>query len=485
MKSKLLLSLSFLSMSTSLVLADETEIKSVADDRKELEITVYNGGIAQVRDARSIKFAKGIQRLHFEDVASKIMPQTSLFKAAGTDLLEQNFDYDLLSPQKLLQKAVGTKVKVYRTHPTTGEDTLEEATVLSANGQAVLQFADRIEVLGEDAFNGRIVYSEVPKNLRARPTLSLLLDSENTRKKEASLTYLTQGVKWSADYVANLNDDQTKMDLQAWITMNNQSGVAFENAQLNLIAGDVRLVRDYNLAGPGREDSNVEEIVVTGSRTAERSDLGDYFMYTIPFKTTILNNQQKQLSLFKANNVSINKIYEMDGYGTNGDGKKFEHARLELEINNEKSAGLGLPLPNGIIRFYLNDKNAKAKFVGENFLTDIPVGRRANIEYGEAFNVTNSYEAKSLNSECWTQDKRRYCVSEHELTIVLKNALDEDIQVNYQHGFNNKVKLIKANYEPNKTNERSLKWQVKIPKKGETIITLHVKTGFLDLERKK
>lgn len=473
----------FMGAMGSMVVAQEKEVTAKSNDRSTIELTVYQGGVAQVRDERMVSFANGQQRLHFEDVASSIMPQTSLFQAEGVSLLEQNYDYDLLTPAKLLEKSVGSSVWVSLQNPVTGEERRERALVLSANGPAILKMGDRIEVLGPDHMSGRISFDKIPENLRAKPTLSLLVDSDKKGKQTTTLTYLTRDIGWQADYIATLNRDETAIDLQAWITLNNQSGLSFDNATINVVAGDVNLVQDAMMYAAPMMDA-VEEVVVNRSRIAKEEALSDYIQYSIPFKSSVLNNQQKQLALFHVNQVPVQKRYKLSGYGTSSHAEgDFASAQLELIIKNDKNTALGKGLPSGVFRLYALNAADKGTFVGEERVANTPVGRDVHISYGRAFNVTSHVDAKELNKDCWLEDKRQFCVREYELTINLKNALKKEIDVDYRHVFNGEFDLLSANVKPEKVSGNDIKWSLPIKAEGETVLTLRIKTGALSRQK--
>src|SRR5215510_10592016 len=209
-----------------------------ADKQSAIAVTIYNNDLALVRDSRTVTLAAGDNDVAFIEVSAGIRPETALLTGRGTqlDIVEQNFDFDLLTPQKLLEKSVGQTIRVVRTNPETGADTTEDATVLSvANGQVVLKIGDRIEVTPP----GRLVYSAVPANLRDRPTLVVKLDSKQAGDAKVDLSYLTRGLSWAADYVAELSPDEKTVNLNGWVTLTNQSGIAYKDAKLQLVAGEV------------------------------------------------------------------------------------------------------------------------------------------------------------------------------------------------------------------------------------------------------
>ena len=231
---KLLTALMFMSVAPAVLAEDVT---STPDERIGLEITIYNGNLAQIWDSRWVDLASGQNRLYLNEVSPQIIAQTAKIEAGDLRIIEMNFDYDLLTPAKLLEKAVGSTVRIYRPNPGEVSDLVEEAMVLSANNGVVLQFADRIEILQADGLPGRIVFDGIPENLRARPTLSSTYELASDYQGAMDLTYLTRGLGWSTDYVATYDEDEGTIDLIAWVTLANSSGVSFENASLKLVAG--------------------------------------------------------------------------------------------------------------------------------------------------------------------------------------------------------------------------------------------------------
>ena len=230
--------------------APRDEIVSTVSDQHGLAVTIYNDNLALVKDARRVKLARDINQLAWREVSAQMRPETAQLRnvsnPAGFRLQEQNFDFDLLTPEKLLEKYVGREVSVIRTHPTSGAETRETATVLSTNGGVVLQFADRIET----GVPGRLAFSGVPDTLRDKPTLVISLVNPTPGMQNVELSYLTSGLSWRADYVAELNANDDQLDLNGWVTLTNQSGAAYPNATLQLVAGDVNRVQAQRPAAP-------------------------------------------------------------------------------------------------------------------------------------------------------------------------------------------------------------------------------------------
>jgi hypothetical protein len=284
------------------------DVASTAADREAVAVTVYNDDLALVKERRKLDLPAGLTRLSLREVAAQMRPETALLRAVSGPpfaLVEQNFDFDLLTPQKLLEKYVGRQVTVIRPHPTSDAERRETATVLAAGQGTVLRFADRIET----GVPGRLAFDAVPANLRDRPTLSVLLDAAGG-KQTAELSYLTSGLSWKADYVANLSADGKSLDLNAWVTLTNRSGAGFDNTTLQLVAGTVNRVRSpqpqlaYAMA-PAAARTKVAE--------ASQEALMDYHLYSFERPTSIADNQTKQLALLSASAVPVRREYLLAG----------------------------------------------------------------------------------------------------------------------------------------------------------------------------
>ncbi len=219
-------------------------LSSTLEDQSGVAVTIYNVNLGLVKDQRLINLPEGLGELKFMDVASQIIPPSvhikSLVDPDTLQVLEQNYEYDLLNPQKLLDKYVGKEVKLYTKNPYTEREEIQTATLLSNNGGPIFRIGDEITF----GHPGRIIFSGVPENLISKPTLVWLIENslKNPQKVEAS--YLTNGINWRADYVVTLNDKDTKADLSGWVTIDNKSGATYRDAKLKLVAGDVNRVKE-------------------------------------------------------------------------------------------------------------------------------------------------------------------------------------------------------------------------------------------------
>jgi hypothetical protein len=436
----------------------------------ELSVTIYNSDLALVEDARPLDLKAGRQKLEFKDVSAQIRPETVSLSAPGVTILEQNFDYDLLTPDKLMEKAVGQQVRIVRTNPGDGKETTEVATVLAANEGVVLKIGDRIEVLRDDGVPTRVIFDKVPETLRARPTLSVSVEAASAGERQAKLSYLTSGLSWKADYVALFDEAKSALDLQGWITLSNTSGTPFENAKTQLVAGDVnQLNQNNNGYRPPRRPSNGMVSAGTESGTGER--IADYYVYPLAERTTIAANQNKQVGFLSAQAVAAKKVYEVREGWFSSDAEPTK-AVVAIQFSNGKLAGLGSQLPAGTMRVYMRDAAGDPKFVGENAIGHTPAGSELSIKTGEAFDVSSQ---ATLVAETKVSRTR----SRYEMRYLLRNAKDQPVTVELRQGGLWRDGEVKAeSLKSRRIDARTLGWSVPVPANGETTLTFTVETGW-------
>ncbi len=453
-----------------------TEYRSTLQDQTEVAVTIYNDQLALVKDVRTIRLDSGFNKLAFREVSAQIRPETALLRSLnysdGFRLIEQNFDFDLLTPQKLLEKYVGKKVKIVKTHPTTGKEKLLDAIVLSVNNGVVLKIGDRIET----GVPGRIVFDEVPGNLRDRPTLVMELNSATSKAQQLQLSYLTGGLSWKADYVAELDESDQFIDLTGWVTLNNQSGATYKNAKLQLVAGDVNRVQDDFREAKRRFEMLAQKSVAAEADMVEEA-LFEYHLYTLQRPTTIKENQTKQVSLLSATKIPVKKEFLLKGqnyyyqssYGSIGQKMKVG---VFVELKNDKKSNLGLPLPKGIVRVYKNDKSGNAQFIGEDHIDHTPKNEEVKLKLGDAFDVTADKKQ--------TQFKKAHAIGKYNYAytasfqIDLKNAKDEDIEVVVQEPIPGDWKMKQESHKHKKVAAGTAEWRIKIPAEGKTTLSYDV-----------
>ena len=459
-------------LAANLVLAAEPvrDVVSSATEREAVAVTVYNDDLALVKERRKVELASGLNRLSLREVAAQMRPETSLLRAVSgqpLSLLEQNFDFDLLTPQKLLEKYVGREVTVIRSHPTSDAERREKATVLAAGQGTVLRFADRIET----GVPGRLAFDSVPANLRDRPTLSVLLEAAGG-KQAVELSYLTGGLSWKADYVANLSADGKTLDLNAWVTLTNRSGAGFDDATLQLVAGTVNRVRQqdsrvYAMAAPAPARAKAAE--------ATQEALLDYHLYSFERPTSIADNQTKQLALLSASAVPVrreyllagNEYYYRDRYSQIG--QKLKPA-VFLEFEN-KGGQLGKPLPAGVVRVYAKDSKGAAQFVGEDRIGHTAKNEKLKLRLGEAFDITA--ERKQTNYKRVADN-----VSESSWRIELRNAKEEAVTVKVQEPMPGDWEMVQESQKHTKESARVASWNVAVPAGGTTVLEYSVRVKW-------
>lgn len=461
----------------ALLVAQETA--TTLKDQKALAVTIYNDNLALVKDTREVRLPKGDARLAFEEVSAQIRPETALLRnlTAPKDfwVAEQNFDFDLLTPQKLLDKYVGRQVTVVRSVPNAdgagSKEVREQATVLATNGGVVLQFADRIET----SIPGRIVYPGVPANLRARPTLVISLHSGTEKEQKLELSYLTGGLSWRADYVANLAPDEKTLDLSGWVTLTNQSGAAYPNATLQLVAGDVNRVQDrkpvmYEMARMAAAPPPPSQMKEEG--------LFEYHLYTLDRPTTLAVNQTKQVALLSASAVPARKEYVLQGQnyyysGSYGDLGATQKVGVFVAFDNKESSRLGMPLPKGIIRVYKRDSEGRAQFVGEDQIDHTPKNEQVRLKLGDAFDIT-AHRKQTDYKNLGRQGKFNN-VSESAYEIVLKNAKKEPVTVSILEPLPGDWEMLQNSHPFDKKDARTARFKLEVPAEGSVTLTYRVR----------
>lgn len=386
----------------------------------DVAVTIYNDGQALVQDVRRIAFDAGRDRIEFPDVSAQIRPETLSFASPGAAIVEQNFDFDLLTPAKLMEKAIGQMVTLVRTNPATGVETRERAEVLSTAGGVVVRIGDRIEVLRDDDLPTRVVFDRVPPNLRARPTLSVMVESAQAGTRPASIRYLTPGLGWSADYVALYEEGTGTIDMQGWVTLTNNTGTTFHDADTLLVAGQPsgggysqRGYRGRSMPPPPPPRGMVQP----GTEAADRERLGDFYLYPIEGRTTIANNQTKQVSFLDVQGVAAQKVYGREIGWLASDEAPVNVGSL-IAFTSSRDGGLGDALPAGTVRFYQRDAQGTPQFIGENFIGHTPMGSQLMLRTGDAFDIFVQAEVVSrerITGEEWETSARYRVIRDGEV----------------------------------------------------------------------
>jgi hypothetical protein len=439
---------------------------STSGARKEVGVTVYTGGFGLVREVRDAAVGTGHVALELRDVASQIQPETVAIKSlsgARLDVLEQNYRFDLLTPQKLLEKYVGRKVRLYRYSELSGKEESFDADVLSVSGNQTVY-----KINGEITYDfpGRVAFPDVPANLIAKPTLVWLLDSGADQQK-VEVTYLTRGMNWHCDYVLVVNDADTAADLTAWVTLENKSGTTYDNAHLKLVAGDVQRVQAAEAA-----QYAVPPAPAALSRAAalqfREEGLFEYHLYTLNRPTTLLDNENKQVTLVEASGVRVAKkliflgqsYYYRSQLGMASDNQKVG---VYFDVENREGNRLGIPLPRGVVRVYKADKSGGRQFIGEDQIDHTPRDEKLRVKMGEAFDVVGSRKQVSWNA-------LGSCSSETEWEISLRNHKDTEEEVEDVEPIGGDWEIVSESQPHVKKDAFSFTYTVSVPARGEVKI---------------
>ncbi len=448
-------------------------IRSAPDQRDELGVTIYNGGFGLIRESRTLTLPKGRSEVEFGGVAGTIQPETVQVHVVGSSpglrVLEQNYQYDLLSPAKLLEKYVGRTVRVLRWSEAKGRDEERDAVVLSAGEPPILRIGDEISW----AFPGRISFPEIPKTLIARPTLVWLVDSPAERQK-VEVSYLANGLSWKADYVLVVDDADTSGDLNGWVTLDNRSGAPYESAKVQLVAGDVNRIR------PKAYEDRMVMTAERGSAMAppqfREEGLFEYHLYTLERPATLLENEQKQIALLEASRIKLAKRLVLRGepaYFRMQTGELGASAKVavSLEFENAASERLGMPLPKGVVRVYKRDKSGGRQFLGEDEIDHTPRDERVRIRVGDAFDVVG--ERRQMDYKVIGS-----CRSESAWQIDLRNHKDAKVEVDVIEPADGDWEIVSSSLKATREDARTFSFRVPVPARGSARVEYRVRVRY-------
>jgi hypothetical protein len=449
-------------------------LSSDLDDQTGVAVTVYNVNLGLVKDQREIKLPRGKGELRFMDVASNIIPTSvyikSLVDPDTLQILEQNYEYDLLNPQKLLDKYVGKEVKLYYKNPYTEREEIVTATLLSNNGGPIFKIGDDITF----GHPGRIIFPGVPENLISKPTLVWLIENSLSSVQRVEVSYLTNGINWRADYVVTLNEKDDKADLSGWVTIDNKSGTIYKNAKLKLVAGDVNRVKDeYEYRD---KMLRVAEAASKAAPQFEEKEFFEYHIYTLQRPSTIKDNQTKQISLVTADTIPVKKELLFYGaqyyyYSQYGEAMSNQKVGVFVEMENRKEHNLGIPLPKGTVRVYKHDHEGSLQFVGEDSIDHTPKDEKVRVKLGDAFDVVGSRKQTD-----WK--KIAYDTYEAGFEISLRNHKKEDVMVRVIEPIPGDWKMLSSSHEYKKTEAFTAEFNIPVPKDKETKLTYRVRMRF-------
>lgn len=455
--------------------SDNAEILSSGlEDQTGVAVTVYNINLGLVKDLRTLRIPKGTGEVRFMDVASQIIPTSvsikSLIDPLSLQVLEQNYEYDLLNPQKLLDKYVGKEVKLFYKNPYSEREEIVTATLLSNNGGPIFRIGDEITF----GHPGRLIFPGVPENLISKPTLVWLLQNSLSTAQEIEASYLTNGIHWRADYIVTLNDTDDKANLSGWVTIDNRSGTTYRNAKLKLVAGDVNRVKDE---GEYRDKMlRTAEIAAKAAPQFQEQEFFEYHIYTLERAATIKDNQTKQIGLVNADSIPVRKelVYRGAAYyyhNRYGDAMTNQKVEVFVEIENKKEQNLGIPLPKGTVRVYKYDTEKSLQFVGEDSIDHTPKDEKVKIKLGNAFDVVGTRKQtdwKKIASDTY----------EASFEILLRNHKKEDVVVKVIEPIPGDWTMISSSHAHAKTEAFTAEFTLPVPKDEETKLTYRVRMRF-------
>jgi len=448
------------------------------NDQTDLNITVYNSNIALVRDVRNLTLPSGSFRLKFMDIAATVNPATvhfrSLTEPDKLGVVEQNYEYDLLEPAKLLHKYVGKEVTLVRSYQDNGTTKHEEikATLLSDNNGQVWKIGNDI-VTGGYAESYR--FPDIPANLYDRPTLLMSLENSGARKQQIETSYLANSLSWNSDYVLTVGRDDKAADLDGWVTLTNNSGTAFHNARLQLVAGDLN-----RLPAPARVQM-MESMGQAKSAAAapqfQQENFSEYHLYTLGRRTSVEDKETKQISLLEGTGVPVEKIFVVNGQNfyyrsaqAPGQPQK-DPVMVYYKFKNEEKAGLGTPLPAGNVRVYQKDSKGGILFVGEDRIGHTPKDESVTIHIGNAFDVIaerKQTDFKKIDTHTW----------EMEYEITLRNHKDSAITVQVNEPIGGDWEMLDSSFKFTKTAAFAAQFNVPVEKNGTSVLKYRIRAHW-------
>jgi hypothetical protein len=450
--------------------AGAAPVKITASDQRDVMITVYNGNLGLVKDVREVGLAPGLIETHFMDVASQIDPTSVLLRSltdpSGLKILEQNYEYDLLSSEKLMEKYVGRKVRLYQSN-----GTFQEATLLSTRGP-VYDIGGQIHM----GHFGSVVLPALPENLVSKPTLAWLLRNTRPASQRVEASYLTAGISWKSDYVMLINAADARADLTGWVTINNQSGATYRDAALKLVAGDVNRAASRDDARRAMEMAAKAASPAVADREFKSEGFFEYHLYTLDGRTTIKESQTKQLTLLSAADFPVEKrfiYYGAAGYHRTQYGVPIANQKVGvyLDIRNTKENRLGVPLPKGKVRVYKADASGSQQLIGEDWIDHTPKDERVRIKMGEAFDVVGERVQKD-----WKKIGGN--LYEIEWEITLRNHKKEAVTVEVIEPMPGDWEVLRATQPHEKLEAFTARWKITVPKEGAATLGYRTRVRF-------
>ncbi|MCB9258156.1 MAG: DUF4139 domain-containing protein [Ignavibacteriales bacterium] len=426
-------------------------------NQKEIAVTVYNNNLGVVKDTREINLKSGNQQISITDVAQQIDPTSVHIKLNG-EVIEQNYQYDLVSLDKILQKYIDKDISLFSEN----NELVEGKLLSSLGGQVVLEKKDGGLLMIPNVSKYRFSVGSLPDGLITKPTLVWQVISPKSGDQDVEISYQTQGMNWHAEYVAVLNKDDSKLDLNSWVSIDNNSGTTYKNAKLKLVAGDVNRVQDDRrlYKGRGFNDMVMSEAVAP---QFEEKEFFEYHIYNLQRPTTLAQNETKQISLFESHNVDANKkyFYRSNGYNTQG------KVNVIVEFSNKEEQNLGVPMPKGKVRVYKSDGES-IEFVGEDLIDHTPKNETVKLKIGDAFDIVaeeRQVEHKKITDR----------VYEQSFEVKLTNRKNEKINVEVERNLGVNWEILNSSLKYEKKNAQTISFTVPVEKDSEAILIYKVR----------
>ena len=417
---------------------------------RTLELTIYNDNLGLIKDQRQVQIPTGKSvELKFTDVSALIDP-TSVHLKTKAEVKEQNFQYDLINQDKLLQKYLGKAIRIKQ------ESNTIDGTLLSTEGGLVIEQSNKKLVLSP---KGEIELPALPSGLIVKPTLSWLLDNSDNKTQDIELSYLSQGLSWSADYILKLNAADTQGDLTAWVTIQNQTGTSYPETSLQLVAGT-----PHQVAPPNQRGGRMELMMAKSAPAFEEEAFFEYHLYNLKDKTTLSNAETKQILLLDVASIPVQKKYVLEGQALSNLGQTQKvNPKVKLSFQNTAKSGLGSPLPKGKLRVYKADSKQKLQFTGEDRIAHTPKDEEISVEVGEAFDIVAEKELiedKQINKQ----------QAEKTIQVTLRNHKDTSVSVEVRELFWRAAQILNSSNKYKQLNTLTVVFPIAIPANGQAVL---------------
>ncbi len=467
-------------------------------ERTSVDLTIYNQNLSLIREERTFHLSKGITSVVVPDIPATIdgtsVHFVSLTDASAVKVLEQNYQFDLVNQGKLMEKYLGKQVEFFRLDEATKKEYAVSGKLLATgfstnygnvaySGGMIAEINGKIEVNP----NGRVVLPALPEGLILKPQLEWMIANTKEGNHKTELSYLAGQLSWLCNYVAVLDENDTKLDLTGWVTLTNNSGTTFTNAGLKLVAGDVNIVQDRF-----RDDMRMAKGMVAAESAEpqfKQSELFEYKLYALQRKTNLANNETKQIELTSGRNVSSKKVFIYDGladqwrywrnnYSYRGQGSFGQQSNSKVGVfvtfKNDEKSGLGIALPKGKVRVYKRDDDGKEQFIGEDEIDHTPKNEELRLYLGNAFDIVGERVQKDFKSLANGR------VVEETIEIKLRNHKNETAEVQvYEHPWRwSQWEIVKSNVEMEKVDQSTIRFPVKVAKDGEKVVSYTIRYSW-------